>query len=411
MSTAHPHLWRSTRLSALLLAATAPGCLLSHSLPDGEPGGVDTPSPAQPADMDPESPAGPGTPAPAEPPSGLPGAPPGSGGGDPPPSAQPEPTQPEPMQPVPSEPSPPSVWDGTLGSHCDASMTDLSSADVWSEDGRVVFLSARQDGTRTILVNDTEGWEPLAEGYSPLAEPRLVGGVATDTVYEYGTGTCGVRAVRDGVSSCSAASPDAVSVFVAAPEQAYAVHGDRVVYFDGAEWRQLGDSLQDSGGMFLRDIWADDSVLFVAAGTGAFRGVPVSGEFERISDLPAETYTAVWAFGEHDVWFGRREGQLLHWVDGEVWEYDALVEADGLAVRSLWGSDGRLFAHTARKLVRWESDRIETVYTADEGVEITGLWGNGPDEVFLAEIRGADAGGECGEARVLFYDGLSVRPL
>ncbi len=130
----------------------------------------------------------------------------------------------------------------------------------------------------------------------------------------------------------------------------------------------------------------------------------------------------MWGFAEDDVWIGSVRGTLKHW-DGQVWTEipwpaQSPYPEGWVSIEQLWGADGVLFFRTYWQLVRCENLQCEEVaywpcaeYTdqgiaqCEGGVSIRSMWGNSPQELFLAVNTSVGGGSQTDTKFLLFYDG------
>jgi len=308
--------------------------------------------------------------------------------------------------------------------------------DVWSRPGAVYVLhggihdSWGPDDTGDpcgyrISVNDGTGWQTLVEWgedsgmYSP-AELRLTGfsdGRILTRFPDSGMGELGI--ITDN-GTASGQGFTALDVFVVSDNLVYAISNleDKIVRFNGAGWEPVPVEMP----YYVSCVWADATSLFAVGSSGTI--LSLEGDSWRIHDSGTlDSFTAIWGFAEDDVWVGSAEGYLFHW-DGQVWNEvpwpDALAGTEHYAsIGGMWGADGVLYFHTFWQLVRVDSSGLHNIAawpceeredpnggtSCEGGVKINAIWGNSPEELFLAVNAPLDHAGDDQNVFLLWYDG------
>lgn len=220
---------------------------------------------------------------------------------------------------------------------------------------------------------------------------------------------------------------EASAVFVVDESLAYAVRpGGLLIYYDGSSW---GPYPPDPLPHEAFRIWADETVLFVASRDGIIMSEEDGGW--RIHDTHTlENISTIWGFDENDVWAGTEWGKLLHW-DGVTWEMvdwpamgdptdPTACEYREESIRGMWGKDGVLYFHSGKQITMWDGFEFTVIgywpgedvwYPETEGhdclnaVGINSIWGNSPNEVFLAVSAQSHATEDCAPQILLWWDG------
>lgn len=126
------------------------------------------------------------------------------------------------------------------------------------------------------------------------------------------------------------------------PSDAWLVTDSGLVRFDGATWKDLGNTLDRSGGYVQ----------------------------------------AVWAAGPGDVWLSGSQG-LLHYVDGQ-W-----TRVAGRSATAIWGSGpGNVFFGSYRRISRFDGTSFSD---ADLPIpsQVNAIWGSSPSNVWAVGSQGA----------------------
>lgn len=281
-------------------------------------------------------------------------------------------------------------------------------------------------GQWRIFRNDGTGWLPhwesgptggrVGEGlFTGFPDGRLVvGGIMSD-------GQSDLTMIEADASQTTGYLLNARHVFVVDDALAYAATGtqQKLVRYGDLHWEPLPvDSPYQ-----LNRVWAGDGALF---GVGTF-GTVVSLEESgwRVHDSGSvDDFSQVWGFSANDVWIASYSGQLRHW-NGQTWSQVSWPGrspwTDGwYSVEGMWGADGAIFFHSFWQLVRCESATLQceeiaywpcTPYSegnldyCEGGVAIQSMWGNSPDEVFLAVNAPVLDAGSRDNPFLLWYDG------
>jgi hypothetical protein len=175
-------------------------------------------------------------------------------------------------------------------------------------------------------------------------------------------------------------------------------------------------------------VWGDRSSVFVAGRDGLIMS-EVDGDWQVHDTGTMEMIRSLWGFAGNDVWAGTNDGRLLHW-NGDVWEDiewpDSGESPDsgtclrrGESINGMWGTDGILFFHTYTQFVMWDGAEFVVLgywpgeytelsdgeYGCENRLQITGIWGNSPEEVFLSIENTELYEGDCGREFLLWWDG------
>jgi len=202
---------------------------------------------------------------------------------------------------------------------------------------------------------------------------------------------------------------------------AYAIMNDRVIYWDGREWAPYPAAYTPYE---VFNIWADDENIFCSGPDGTI--ISLDEEDWRVHDTGTlRSIGALWGFGGDDVWAVGGGTGLMHY-DGSTWEeiewpdLDEDVHPCGAidGIVDIWGTDGIIFFHTPNQLVTWDGVEFSVLgywpmrevsdggsFHCEPRIEISAIWGNSPEEVFLA-VRDPDhVTPDCGAEYVLWWDG------
>lgn len=248
----------------------------------------------------------------------------------------------------------------------------------------------------------------------------------------YGSDVCGIVFDEGTARTCSSTVQNVYTVFVVDEDLAYASAANRVLRYDGNRWTQLGAPLDTEH--TIQAIWASREVLVAATSAGDVH-VYRDGATEPESQLGVSTSAvwALWGFGATDVWLGNEDGQLMHY-DGEEWSSFWSQAGGCRSVRKLWGADQVLYFASSSYLGVWRDGQVQDVIDGPceeqdafmegtyEELRILGLWGNAPDEVFVALeqrtidqritedglIRTSIPPDACGSVRLHWFDGATV---
>ena len=274
--------------------------------------------------------------------------------------------------------------------------------------------------------NDGRSWKPSLDELNRLGRYELTGAPGSALIIhgepvaetsELGMlprfPLCALGTIDGGGIDCMDLDP-VTSVFVVGKERAAAIlNASRLLLHDGERWR--GDTAPIP--FPVTEVWASDGEVLAAgrAGIVLWR----EGDGWRLEDPGTLAHiTALWGTSRQDVWAGTSDGHVLHY-DGTVWnEVAALGGAScdsALPIEGIWGAGGDVFVHSRTQLARIRGGEVESLanwscsLTADpQGIAITGLWGNGPNEVFIAITDHVRPDSDrCGAAHVVYYDGES----
>jgi len=284
-----------------------------------------------------------------------------------------------------------------------------ATLDLWSD----------RDGV--FLLIDEEIYANLGRGWSLLAKADSVGrgglsGFPAGPLVRYGAVTerCGIEFVqRNGTYSCSgAASPWSVSV--AGNDLAYGVYSDRLLRYDGKQWKQLGEPLMVPAGPSFAQVWGDDRALVVTNDFGVF--VSANGTAATLqADLPQIDggYAGVWGSSNGSWWVGSVDGQLYR-SDGSSWRSTFQVpgSSECRGIRRIWGDENALFVATDSSVWLGRAGAFEKLFElpCDGSARVGALWGNSASEVFIA-IAYTGSLPNCGNTSLVWFDGQQTHAL
>jgi len=288
----------------------------------------------------------------------------------------------------------------------------LDSLDVWSDDRGVYVLTSQYLADEVVQFDSGSGWTPVYRAPTRSSLMRLTGFVDGPLVL-YGEATCGIRFLSAGAAQCSAGASFAQSVHTVRPDLAYAVQNDRVLWYQGGLWTQLGDPLQPAGQVQGQSVWSNGDASVVAATQGRVFVASGTSTFVAQPKVPPNDFRSAWGFATDDLWVGDSAGNLVH-GDGSAWTVAWTDPAcGGRPIRGMWGHRGSLYFYTDSSVGVRDASGVRTIF--DEGCNapdvVTGLWGNSPSEVFFVVRRGGPVSPACGVASVFLFDGLAARPL
>ena len=267
-----------------------------------------------------------------------------------------------------------------------------------------------------IYFNDGEnGWQ---RKYS-LEDKGPVGGFAlaglpNGSLFEYGgqqeftsLPICGLRRVDpDHPWTCERTGRAPTSLFGVSSSLAYASIGASLVRFDGTAWTAHGPSAPTDIGT----LWADENQV-TALGFQSEVSTLRGGSWT--SETSAPFAYRMWGNAANDLWFVDTSNHLVHF-DGSETTGIADLGPDGCGhwrnVTGIWGSGDSVYIYSPSSLQRWDGTTLETLgdwaCTFNDGsIIVQRVWGNGPDEVFVAMSDFTRSIRRCGETIVVYFDG------
>ena len=310
--------------------------------------------------------------------------------------------------------------------------------DVWSRPGEVYVHHGGMP----------DSWGPEDTGYMAKYRISVNDGTGWRTYFEWGDmgdlwypGPLGLAGYPDGRLLTSGLGSEfgelsliddgtetllgfmAYDVFVVSDDLAYAVSDMeyKIVRDNGANWGPLPVEMPFE----VSHVWADATDLFAVGSHGTILSLE-DGSWRVHDTGTLDSFAAVWGFGADDVWAGSYEGGLYHW-DGQTWTTvpwpDAMTDPtidDGIV--GMWGADGVVYFHTTWQLVRIDESGAQSIaawpcqvreieegwFTCEGGVRINAMWGNSPEELFLAVDAPVDDAAHDQNVFLLWYDGESL---
>jgi hypothetical protein len=286
-------------------------------------------------------------------------------------------------------------------------------------DGYVLDRSARFARTK-IWLNDGSSWTPWFDdqtvtgsfGLTGLSGSSLLLNLQAPAVANATLRACAIGMVGEG-GELDCLDLDPVSdVFAVDATLAYAIMGGtRLLAYDGARWRSDSALIPYP----VSAVWGDaESVVAVGRAGTVLRLEQGAWSLDDPGTL--EHFTSVWGTARDDVWAGTSAGNVYHF-DGAVWDHagklGGLTCLRELPVSGIWGAGDAVYFYTPAQLARWNGSEIESLAnwscaTSSGQTLITDVWGDGPDQVFIAIVDTLRfPTGLCGPAYVVHYDGAS----
>lgn len=318
------------------------------------------------------------------------------------------------------------TWQQSSAPLCTGFKGYSSSYGIWS-DARGVYVLASvkadaflSDGPLTVQFNDGTGWRELSDVSSAVTGgPRGL----PDGPLVFSGADCGIKLYEPGGSVACSAATNAQAVFGVNAQLAYAISGDRLLEYRGQSWTDVAGPLEPDGKAVASALWANDAFAVITAAADDSSPIDrvyvrASGDdhFTRLEGVPSGWQTAVWAFAKDDIWLGDfSSGNLVHY-DGSQWTSMPASTLEGC--RSwfrFWGQDGILYFATNQEFGRVSGSSVEVLegWACGQGASASfvDLWGNGPNEVFIAVDDQTQRQGACGPSFAVWWDGKQLNRL
>ncbi len=324
---------------------------------------------------------------------------------------------------------------------CSTAPATLQSFDVWSDETAVYVFgpyyytdegaatvgcpSVHCEGRVAIFCNAGDGWNLLwdrpEDDPTEMVDSWMVG-IPSGPLFFKGRGVeCALSVIADGIESCALPGGSQITdMFVIRDDLAYAIATDRVVYWNGTSWGPYPAAYTP---YTVYSIWADEETIFCAGPEGTV--VSLEDEDWRVHDTHTlDDLIDIWGLAANDVWASGASGLIR--FDGTTWSpvewpdpADPSDPCQAQQVVEFWGAEGTLFFHNTSTLVRWDGTGFtvllhwpRTVFEREDGIfdctsapRISSIWGNGPEELFVA-VRDPDhVTLDCGEEHLLLFDG------
>lgn len=313
-------------------------------------------------------------------------------------------------------------WKSSTTLICDPSYGHFSGFGVWADERGVFSLvahtcppdgegSTNGDCTKSGLslqLNAGTGWQsvfqsgPDTSGFDFTVNQLT--GFPNGPILDLGNlqNQAGLWSIDHGVARSPGADvsvPD--RVFVVDATTAYSVAGPSVYQYAGGAWSKLADVPAD-----VVSIWADAARIVVAGTDSAVYQSPTSSvAFVTVPEAPLGYHGNLWGLGKDDIWTSYGATQMAHY-DGSTW---TLVDVSGIGqVGQLWGIDNVLFLGSKDGLGRISDGQLDVLLppgSSNGGVQMTGLWGRSPADVFIALNDENDEQYACGGDFMIWFDG------
>ena len=172
-------------------------------------------------------------------------------------------------------------------------------------------------------------------------------------------------------------------------EEAYAVGGSKVLYFNGAVWSGFGDL----GDVVLNGVWAGTDSVIVVGEAGFIARRQKSSTSWVIEDSGTQQHLrGIYGRGEGDVWVVGNEGTILHYA-GEDVGWELTDQTSNIDLYGVWanpetsGAEGVVTCGSGGRLVLYYAGQWSTSHVAPGNVTLRSLYGY-EDKLFAVGTDG-----------------------
>jgi hypothetical protein len=310
-------------------------------------------------------------------------------------------------------------WRDSSEPWCQTFQKPIFAYDIWSFSGGVhVVVSDNQNTGMTyedvnhIYFNDGNGWRLTYEETASSVGPDLttclynIMGLSDGSLFAWSgpSRSCNLAYIKDG--NLDWVNFTVYDLFVVNDTLAYAIYsyGDlKIIKYDGNSWSPIPAVIP----YFVWHIWADESSVFAGGDGGTIVSLE-NNEWIVHDTRTLATVKSIWGFSGENVWVGFDDGSLRHF-NGETWEqvdWPRTNPSGFNSIEGMWGKDDNLFFHTAYQLTMWDGNVFTVLaYWESAGIHVNAIWGNSPNELFLAVEDTNYQGTSCGPKYVLWWDG------
>ncbi|HKQ70082.1 MAG TPA: hypothetical protein VJT73_12125 [Polyangiaceae bacterium] len=310
-----------------------------------------------------------------------------------------------------------SGWRSSTETFCTPNRGLLNEYSLWSDPRGVYVLAS--DGCNPLAdapcgeegfvlqVNDGGGWRLLYDTGVAATSTRLTGFVGGPLVII--DNGCGIGLFDNGTFTCEAPVVSVAHVFPIDDQLAYATDENRLLRRDAGRWVHVATVDER-----ITALWADHDRILLAGRHQAVFEKRGEGPITRLSAVPAGDYSAVWGFGTAEIWLGNTAAQLVHF-DGSTWlTFPASSSEAGSrdGISGVWGSQGQLYYYTRHEFGRWNGTAVELLLPRLAGsqgstprLSYFSIWGNSPNEVFIALTDSTFVSYACAGLITMWFDG------
>lgn len=286
-----------------------------------------------------------------------------------------------------------------------------AESQIWADERGVFVASANPKAE--IHFNDGTGWTGYWSGTGESYGLQL-SGVSGGSLFLSGSRTCSILEIRSsGKASCTGVPVGATSLFMVAEDDGFAGDLNRLLFYDGVGWRQLGDPLPKSGAS-VSSLWADDEHVLVATRAGLYKYARPLDSPTFDSLLGEQELAAIWATHMNQAWVGTPEGQVFAY-DGISWKNLLQVPGECPGIEEIWGDGATLYLRTEHALfAATEEGELTTLFETGcfDLEHLTSLGGISSHEVFFVTEVGFSMSQEpCRGVKFYWTDGETVSEL
>jgi len=234
---------------------------------------------------------------------------------------------------------------------------------------------------------------------------------------------CTLRMIEGATERCDHSGSAVESFFAVSGQLGYASVGTSLLVYDGNTW-----SVHPLPIPFVpAALWASTTDVVAVGDLGRIarlRDGVWTSQNHSIQQL-----TSVWGGEGEEIWVGTGASGIMHrdalGVWGESFSLSGVTCSRSDPILGIWGNGGTVYFHTDRALARWDGTRFATLggwtcglsdpNIGDNPRAIKNIWGNGPDELFIAvtdATRSAQPSFDvCGNGFAVYFDGTSFHRL
>lgn len=282
--------------------------------------------------------------------------------------------------------------------------------------GRVIYFNDGESGWKLEHRTAAGSFGGARLSGLPLAE------LAVHSSFADSAG-CTLALIDNGTERCDQSGPGIEAFFGVDAQLAFATIGTNLLVYDGALWNVHPTPLPFAAAA----MWADATNVVIVGDLGRISRLR-DGVWTN-SNRSIESLTAVWAGVDDELWVGTAGGEILHRDREGTWQ--PTLPLRGVTcpnrdpLRGIWGSGDTVYFHTDRAIARWDGSALRELGNwtcalpdpnfGDNSRIIRDIWGNGPDEVFVAMTDGSRffsrSFDDCGDGFVLYFDGSEFHRL
>jgi hypothetical protein len=305
---------------------------------------------------------------------------------------------------------------------CAGTENDVWVFDIWSSETAIYTLiqyvipGSSNEVQYEVLVNYGSGWSTyhseIADGSTSCLESLT--GDDSDVLYTWGgaSASCALGRISEG-GSITREGFGVWDIFTAANNRIFAIMGgateQKIIEWVEDEWVPVPFAVPPYE---VQHLWSDGIRIWAVGNNGTV--VDYNEGTWTVHDIGTlDVFSSIAGIEDGRIFTGTNSGRLFMYSESD-WEelsWPSGASCGGAStIHSMWSTGNDLYFATAKQLTLFSSESFSVLGAwecdgEDGTLDISSLWGNSAEEVFIG-VSDPNAFREyCGDMYILWYDG------